>query len=400
MKAAAAIERNGIPVDAPLIEELRQRTGQIETQLINQVDKSYGVFEGGHFRHALFAKYLESRNIPWPVTPSGRLATDDDTFKEMSRTFPELQPLRELRRTLGQLSLDGLVVRADSRNAALLSAFRATTGRNQPSNAAWIFGLPSWMRGLIRPEPRRALAYVDWSQQEFGIAAALSTDPAMMDAYTSADPYLTFAKQAGAIGESATKASHPEIRDQFKCAVLATQYGQGPESLAKRIRKSPAHARELLEYHRKTYPVFWRWSDAVLDFALTRRRLTTNFGWQIHVGSEANTRSLRNFVMQATGAEILRIACVLAFESGIQIAAPVHDAVLIEAPTSEIDDAVALMQKIMQRASEVALGGFSLRSDAKLIHSPGRFLDERGAPMWELVNRLLRSERKKIAEAA
>ena len=45
-----------------------------------------------------------------------------------------------------------------------------------------------------------ALAYVDWSQQELGIAAALSEDPRMMDAYRSGDFYLTFAKMAGAMG--------------------------------------------------------------------------------------------------------------------------------------------------------------------------------------------------------
>ena len=43
----------------------------------------------------------------------------------------------------------------------------------------------------------RAVAYVDWSQQEFGIAASLSGDAAMMEAYRSGDPYLTFGKQAG-----------------------------------------------------------------------------------------------------------------------------------------------------------------------------------------------------------
>ena len=42
------------------------------------------------------------------------------------------------------------------------------------------------------------VAYIDWSQQEFGIAAALSGDLAMQQAYQSGDPYLAFAKQVGA----------------------------------------------------------------------------------------------------------------------------------------------------------------------------------------------------------
>src|SRR6202008_4761107 len=96
----------------------------------------------------------------------------------------------------------------DGRNATLLSAFRSRTGRNQPSNTKFIFGPSVWLRGLIKPPPGHAVAYVDWRQQEFGIAAALSGDVAMQAAYRSADPYLAFAKQAGAVPADATKTTH------------------------------------------------------------------------------------------------------------------------------------------------------------------------------------------------
>jgi hypothetical protein len=67
--------------------------------------------------------------------------------------------------------------------------------------------------------------------KEFGIAAALSDDPLMKDAYWSGDPYLAFAKQAGAAPLDATKATHKAVRDQFKACVLAVQYGMGAEAL-------------------------------------------------------------------------------------------------------------------------------------------------------------------------
>jgi hypothetical protein len=57
--------------------------------------------------------------------------------------------------------------------------------------------------------------------------------------------------------------------------------------------------------------------------------LHTVFGWCVHVGEAANPRSLRNFPMQANGAEMLRLACCLATECGIEVCAPIHDAVLI-----------------------------------------------------------------------
>ena len=61
------------------------------------------------------------------------------------------------------------------------------------------------MRGLIRPQPGKALAYIDYEQQVFGIAAALSGDDAMKSAYASGDPYLAFARYTGAAPADATK---------------------------------------------------------------------------------------------------------------------------------------------------------------------------------------------------
>src|SRR5262249_32306675 len=153
-----------------------------------------------------WASYLAHKGIPWPRLPTGALALDDDTFREMARAYPvEVAPIRELRHTLSQLRLNELAVGSDGRNRGLLSAFGSRIGRNQPSNSRFIFGPSCWLRSLIRPGPGRAVAYVDWSQQELGIAAALSGDLRMREAYVSGDFYLTFARMAGAVPPDATK---------------------------------------------------------------------------------------------------------------------------------------------------------------------------------------------------
>jgi DNA polymerase I len=81
-----------------------------------------------------------------------------------------------------------------------LSAFRSRTGRNQPSNTRFIFGPSVWLRGLVKPLPGHGLGYVDWDQQEFGTAAALSGDVAMQAAYRSGDPYLAFQRPRPLLG--------------------------------------------------------------------------------------------------------------------------------------------------------------------------------------------------------
>lgn len=227
---------------------------------------------------------------------------------------------------------------------------------------------------------------MDWSQQEFGIAAALSNDRAMLEAYTSGDPYLAFAKQAAAVPSDATTLSHSAVREQYKACVLAVQYGMGAESLAAQIARPTYIASDLLGVHRRTYPDFWRWSDAAVEYAFLYRRLYTAFGWQIQIrSSDMNVRTLRNFPMQANGAEMLRLACCLTTEQGIRVCAPVHDALLIEAPLNDLEDAVLRTQESMARASRTVLAGFELRSEAKLVRYPDRYRDERGESMWRTV---------------
>ena len=385
MAAAAAMEHVGTPIDVPTLELLRRNWTRIQDQLIAEIDADYGVFDGRTFKADRFAIWLATNNIPWPVLESGRLDLSDDTFRQQARAYPSVSPLRELRSSLSDLRLNDLAVGRDGRNRTMLSAFRSRTGRNQPSNTRYIFGPSVWLRGLIKPPPGHGVAYIDWAQQEIGIAAALSGDPALQVAYKSGDCYLTFAKQAGAVPQDATKATHGPQRELFKQCVLAVQYGMEAQSLALRIAQPPIVARDLLRAHREAYRRFWAWSDAAVDQAMLVGVIHTVFGWPVRVNERSNPRSLRNFPMQANGAEMLRIACCLATERGIEVCAPVHDAVLICAPLDRLEADIAAMRTAMAEASMLVLAGFELATDVKVVRWPDRYADPRGDEMWNRV---------------
>jgi hypothetical protein len=236
---------------------LREKWADIQDQLIAAIDADYGVFEGRTFKRDRWEQYLIKHGIPWPRLDNGALDLSDDAFRQMAKAYPQVSPMRELRSALSDLRLNDLAVGSDGRNRTILSAFRSRTGRNQPSNTRFIFGPSVWLRSLIKPPPGHGVAYIDWSQQEFGIAAALSGDHVMQAAYLSGDPYLAFAKQAGAVPENATKETHGPTRELFKQCVLAVQYGMEAESLAARIGQPPVVARDLLRVHRETYRNFW-----------------------------------------------------------------------------------------------------------------------------------------------
>jgi hypothetical protein len=122
---------------------------------------------------------------------------------------------------------------------------------------------------------------------------------------------------------------------------------------------------------------------------MTQGEIRSVFGWPLRIGPNVNPRSLLNFPMQANGAEMLRLACCLATERGIEVCAPIHDAVLICAPLERLEADVVAMRAAMAEASRVVLNGFELGTDAELVRWPGRYMDPRGAVMWDTVMALL-----------
>ena len=174
MAAAASVERLGIPIDTESLGLLKENWGSIKQDLIRAVDADFGVYEEGVFKSTLWLDYCYRNAIAWPLLESGKPDLKDETFRQMAKLHPRINPIKELRATLDQMKLNDLRVGPDGRNRYLLSAFGSITGRNQPSNTKAIFGTATWLRHLIKPADGMALAYIDYEQQEFGIAAALS----------------------------------------------------------------------------------------------------------------------------------------------------------------------------------------------------------------------------------
>ena len=152
---------------------------------------------------------------------------------------------------------------------------------------------------------------------------------------------LAFAIGAQLAPPGATKATHGALRDRIKASVLGIGYGMSDATLARRLRVSHTEARMLLRLHDEAYPAFARWRENNLNAALLGQTPQTMFGWQLHTTMNTKPNTLKNFPIQATGAEMLRLACCLATERGVRICAPVHDAILIEAAEDEIESAVA-----------------------------------------------------------
>lgn len=214
----------------------------------------------------------------------------------------------------------------------------------------------------------------------------------MIEAYESGDPYIAFGKQAGLIPPGGTKSSHPVERQLCKSCVLGVLFGMSEIGLSLRIKQPKFVARDLLEQHRRVYPTFWKWIGEVSDHFALHGYVQTVFGWPLHALAGFNPRSVQNFPMQANAAEMLRLAVISATEDGLEIAAPIHDALLLVAPLDALEEQVKRLVAHMEQASSDVLNGPTVRVDIETVRYPDRYIDEAGVNMWDRVMKMVNGQ--------
>jgi DNA polymerase I len=388
--AVARIERNGIPVDVPLLRALQGCWSEFQEHLIEEVEREhgYGIYikrPGGYsFSYAHFDNLLARESLleTWRRTEESGLPCLSKTYLEqMIIAYPRFEAFRVLRKTLSSLPTLDPPVGKDGRNRTSIMAFRAKTSRNQPKAKEFIMGYPAWLRSLMRAEPGHALIYIDLSSAEFGIAAGLSQDAAMMSDYLEEDPYIAFGKRMKYLPPHATRSTHGIERDRLKRVCLGVQYGMRHRTLGVQLAVGPLEAKALIDMHRRAYPDYWAFSRMTLETAAFRRELWTVLDWRLNDAHRQKRNTLLNFPMQAHGAEILRLACCLATEEGLEVVAPLHDAMLIHVRTDHVENAIFHAQSCWIRASAALLNGFELRCEtdgSKVVFEyPLRYRDGR-----------------------
>ena len=223
---SALIEHRGVPVDMEVFPQLADsETWQaVRDAMVPAIDAQYGVYvrnPAGDWTFSMerFAGYIEREGIAWPQLETGKLNMRRKTFDEMSKGWPQIEELRQLRHARDKMRRVKLAVGKDGRNRTVLWPFKAKTSRTQPKASQWIFSPAVWLRSLIKPEPGTAVAYIDYSSMEFLIAASLSDGRCgsinnMLNMYVCGDPYLSFAKRVGAVPSTASRCPSRICRDR------------------------------------------------------------------------------------------------------------------------------------------------------------------------------------------
>jgi hypothetical protein len=424
MRAVAKIHRAGIPVDTGKYGSLVRHREHLKLELVSQlVGTPMDIYEGTSLKYKKLESLVNSLGLAndWPKPKRKRskkrtenanarkskvFSTEVESFEKMAVLRPELVPLASIVKQMNDLKAFDLVVGTDGRSRYSLFPFDAITGRCTPSSKRFVFGQSSWTRGFVAPRPGWAISYLDYGAAEVLIAAVLSGDSNLLADYLGGDSYTNCAIRMGLAPEGSNKETIGPLRDVMKIWLLSTLYGASPKSLHDELPGSNLQqAEEFVRQNHTSYARYWRWSDLRTEIFLYETGVEdAMFGWQHHLDpsdryddylfSAARNRS-RNFPMQATCAEILRWACVLATDDGVTIHAPLHDAVLIGAPDASIEDTVVRMRQHMIAASRLVLGVDMKVPMPAIIRYPERMRDPRGEGIWdEMTRRLAELERE------
>jgi DNA polymerase I len=399
-KAVAAMELARQPVDTNLLRQLITHRAVIREQLIQQFDQ-FGVFVTGQFNLKQFGDLLVRLGIQWPRTVTGRLSTREEVFEDIGGFNPTIRQLGLLRKTIKLFKDSSKTKPLDLSIPGTLGyhvrPLGTKTGRNAPSSSEFVPTMPKWMRGTLKPLPGQAMAYIDYTAQEIGVAAALSKDPKLVQAYNS-DVYLHFAKLTKAAPPHATKMTHKPIRDAYKPIVLGINYGAGARRIAATANITLKEGEQILRIHRESYVQFWEFIGKTIRAAYDRGAIWTPLGWRMIVRADLKRTTLQNWTIQATSADICRTAACMAVEAGVTVNFTLHDALCVSAPTDQIDEAIQTTLGCMKRASAWVLKGFELRAEVEqVIRYPDRYQHKQGSEeerMWQTAMNILQEVQK------
>jgi DNA polymerase I len=415
VKASAAIEYRGLPVNRAAYRHIQTWQQPLRERIAEQTNREIGpLFDGAIFRRQRFATFIHGLGAArtWPRTATGQYKSDvEETLKAMGHIYPTVETLRQTIKTLNELKNVSFAIGDDGRNRYLGGLFGTITSRNSPRARQALLHRSRWWRNLIRPEPGRALAYLDFSSEEFMVQAVLAGDLQGIEDYRSGDVYLTWGRTLGLIPADGTKHTHMRERSLLKSVVLGLNYGLGVRGLARNLQMDPALAGQWMQSFRERYPRMVEYAHETVLRGTSNGQLKTRLDWRLHIrdliasryalegqpklANQLTPNSLRNWPVQSNAAEILRVAVIEATDRGVAVVGTLHDALFIESAVEEIERHVRVAQDAMREASATILRCaatgrcYPLRVDRTIITAPDHYREPESQEWWQRLREML-----------
>ena len=376
VRVLAKMEHVGIAVDAIELRKLSNRLAaevqRLSGVLQEVVGRPFNLNSPIQLREIL---YTERGLAPGKKTKTG-FSTDAATLEKLRGEWPEfIDPLlqyreaEKLRSTYGEGLLNE--VAADARIHATFNQTVARTGRlssDQPN----LHNIPvrseqgRQFRRAFVPGPGCTLLVADYNQIELRCIAHLAADPGLIEAFaTGQDIHNATAARVFNVDPADVKLDQ---RSKAKMVSYGLAYGMESYGLGQRLGIPTEEAAVILDAYFAAFPTVRAYMEATVKEARMRGYTETLFGRRRPIPELSNSnfrirqageRQAMNAGIQGLAADIFKVALVRideALEAGgydSRLILQVHDEVLVEVPTAEIDVVGPLVIEIMRNAAKL-----------------------------------------------
>jgi DNA polymerase-1 len=374
VEVLAEMEWTGIRIDQPFFAQVGTRLArellQIQEEIWKVAGEQFNIGSTPQLRYILFEKLglpALRKTKTGPSTDAGVLEELAAQGHALPRLLLEWRQVDKLKGTY----VDALPLLINRRTRRIHTSFNQTvaaTGRLSSSDPN-LQNIPirtaqgaEIRRGFI-PADGQVFLGADYSQIELRILAHFSGDEAFVEAFRNGqDIHRQTAAVIWGVPVSEVTA---RMRADAKTVNFATIYGQGPFALAQQLGIPQADARAFIDQYFVRFPGVRRYLDSQIERARSRGYVETISGRRRYI-PEINSRnySIRQFgeraatnaPVQGSAADIIKLAMIaihrrLAAESsGARMLLQVHDELLFEVPTAELDATRTLVTDVMEHA--------------------------------------------------
>lgn len=233
----------------------------------------------------------------------------------------------------------------------VVNIFGTKTGRDTTSgNALNLIPKHHW-QGLLSPPKGYCYVLLDYDQQEPMIAAQKANCTTLLNMYEQGDIYELLIK---------TVTNGELERAEFKKLMLMHLYGAGIERIAKEISQPESSVVKWLVVLKKTISPI----DYYLDgeaFKAKRKGEIRSLDWRMETTQKIKALTLRNWPIQATGADIMRRACFNLDKVRLPVLLTNHDSFLVQLEKDKFDHQLRQAKHALIDASAEVLDGFQLK---------------------------------------
>lgn len=381
LEVLADMEAEGINLNVDFLNELSKNlTADImilEKDIFTEVGETFNLASPKQLGVILFEK-LKLVDKP-KKTKTGQYSTAEDILSYLAKDHPivakilEWRSLQKLENTYVSALPNDLNPRTQRIHTVYNQAV-AATGRlssNNPNLQNIPIRTPRGQqirKAFIPRDKDHILMAADYSQIELRIIAALSKDPAMVNAFKNNEDIhaSTAARVFHVPPEEVTR----EQRSNAKTVNFGIIYGVSAFGLSQQTNLNRSESKELIDNYYASYPELKQYIADQVNFArehgyvatvLGRRRYLKDINSQNAVVRGAAERNAVNAPIQGSAADIIKLAMIRIHQKiktenwQSKMLLQVHDELVFDVLKSEKEDFEKMVKTEMENAFDIGL---------------------------------------------